>query len=200
MERRKVLAGAAAGAAGILSGSASAAMPRRPVLSHRISLRPSPGSERPSRRTLTRTYVENVVVPFFLTSIYEGERPALPMIDVTLSKENALPHDLWGLIYPDWQPTLEEGVTVFLQALDKRGDNNIESGSTCPRSRLISTGPCMAPKWSHSSTSCSLPEVRRHPFYAALSRLLLEYLLGPAPRGEGGRYPAASPHHRGKLQ
>jgi hypothetical protein len=36
-------------------------------------------------------YVEHVVVPFFLTSIYEGERPALPMIDVTLSKENALP-------------------------------------------------------------------------------------------------------------
>src|SRR6478752_7966111 len=52
-----------------------------------------------------RDYVEHAVVPFFLTSIYEGERPALPMIDVTLSKENALPSDLWGLIYKGWQPT-----------------------------------------------------------------------------------------------
>jgi hypothetical protein len=37
-------------------------------------------------------YVEHFVIPFFLTSIYEGERPALPMIDVTLSKENAFPY------------------------------------------------------------------------------------------------------------
>ena len=48
-----------------------------------------------------RTYVENVVVPFLLTSVYEGERPALPMIDVTLTKENALPRDLLGLVYKD---------------------------------------------------------------------------------------------------
>ena len=54
-----------------------------------------------------RDYVEHVVIPFFLTSIYEGERPALPMIDVTLSKENALPHDLLGLIYEDWKPAPE---------------------------------------------------------------------------------------------
>ena len=46
-------------------------------------------------------YVEKVVRPFFLTSFYEGERPMLPMIDVTLSKENALPFDLWGLITRD---------------------------------------------------------------------------------------------------
>jgi cytochrome P450 len=72
-----------------------------------------------------RTYVENVVVPFFLTSIYIGERPSLPMIDVTLSKENALPHDLWGLIYKDWTPTPGEGVTVFLQGLEKRGPDNL---------------------------------------------------------------------------
>ena len=33
--------------------------------------------------------------------------------------------DLLGLIYKDWRPTPEEGVTVFLQGLDKRGDNNL---------------------------------------------------------------------------
>src|SRR5271157_4502766 len=72
-----------------------------------------------------RDYVEHAVVPFFLESIYQGERPALPMIDVPLTKENALPSDLFGLIYKDWRPTPEEGVTVFLQGLEKRGDNNL---------------------------------------------------------------------------
>jgi hypothetical protein len=70
-------------------------------------------------------YVENAVIPFFLTSIYEGERPLLPMIGVEFSKENALPYDLWGLITRDWRPTPEEGVTVFLQGLDKRGPDNL---------------------------------------------------------------------------
>jgi cytochrome P450 len=70
-------------------------------------------------------YVEKAVIPFFLTSFYEGERPMLPMIDVNFSKENALPYDLWGLIYHDWRPTPEDGVTVFLQGLEKRGDNNL---------------------------------------------------------------------------
>ena len=42
-----------------------------------------------------RDYVENVVVPFFLTSLFEGERPMLPMIDINFSKQNALPFDLW---------------------------------------------------------------------------------------------------------
>ena len=70
-------------------------------------------------------YVEKAVIPFFLTSFYEGERPMLPMIDVNFSKENALPYDLWGLIYHDWRPTPEEGVTVFLQGLEKRGDKNL---------------------------------------------------------------------------
>ncbi|QXN65184.1 twin-arginine translocation signal domain-containing protein [Serratia fonticola] len=70
-------------------------------------------------------YVEKAVIPFFLTSFYEGEQPLLPMIDLNFSKENALPYDLWGLIYADWQPTPEEGVTVFLQGLEKRGENNL---------------------------------------------------------------------------
>ena len=78
-------------------------------------------------------YVEHAVIPFFLTSIYEGERPMLPMIDVNFSKENALPYDLLGLIYHDWKPTPEEGVTVFLQGLEKRGENNL-------RKRIYFTG------------------------------------------------------------
>jgi hypothetical protein len=72
-----------------------------------------------------RDYVEKAVIPFFLTSFYEDQRPMLPMIGVNFSKENALPYDLWGLITREWRPTPEEGVTVFLQGLEKRGPNNL---------------------------------------------------------------------------
>ena len=125
MRRRTVLAGAAASAAGFVSGAAfaadtPAASPVSPDLATALArFRASI----PAR--FDQTYVENAVIPFFLTSIYEGERPALPMIDATPTKENALPHDLWGLIYQDWKPSPEEGVTVFLQGLEKRGDNNL---------------------------------------------------------------------------
>jgi hypothetical protein len=69
-------------------------------------------------------YVDHVIIPHFLVSIYGGERPALPMIDVKLSKENALPYDLWGMLSESWKPNPEDGVTVFLQALEKRGPDN----------------------------------------------------------------------------
>ena len=48
----------------------------------------------------------------------------LPMIGVDLTKENALPNDLWGLLSETWQPAPEHGVTVFLQGLEKRGPDN----------------------------------------------------------------------------
>src|SRR4051812_34686788 len=47
-------------------------------------------------------YVENVILPHFLVSVYTGERPPLPMIGLNLTKENALPADLWGLISETW--------------------------------------------------------------------------------------------------
>ena len=46
------------------------------------------------------------------------------MIDVALTKENALPYDLWGLLSEAWRPAPEDGVTVFLQGLEKRGPDN----------------------------------------------------------------------------
>jgi hypothetical protein len=69
-------------------------------------------------------YVENVIVPHFLVGVYDGERPYLPMIGVELTKENALPYDLWGLLSETWKPAPEKGVTVFLQGLEKRGPHN----------------------------------------------------------------------------
>ena len=75
-------------------------------------------------RDFDPAYVENVIIPHFLVSVFAGERPMLPMIDVTLTKENALPNDLWGLLSKSWKPAPQDGVTVFLQGLEKRGPDN----------------------------------------------------------------------------
>ena len=69
-------------------------------------------------------YVKNVIGPHLLVRTYQGERPLLPMIDVKLSKENAMPDDLWGLISETWKPDAKNGVTLFLQGLENRGPNN----------------------------------------------------------------------------
>ena len=133
VERRTVLKGGAA-AVGMLGGGASASM----VAGVEQASADTPRSSLPDqiltavqrfRETIPpnfdHLYVEKVVIPFFLTSFYEGERPMLPVIDVNFSKENALPYDLWGLITRDWRPTPEDGVTVFLQGLQKRGPDNL---------------------------------------------------------------------------
>jgi cytochrome P450 len=123
MQRRTFLGVAAAGPAGLMFGDPSRAVQQgelptdvgRALAEFRKSI--------PS--TFDHDYVEHAVIPFFLTTVFEAERPALPMIDVTLTKENALPYDLWGLIYKQWKPTPDEGVTVFLQGLEHRGDHNL---------------------------------------------------------------------------
>jgi hypothetical protein len=127
VERRALLFGAAAVAAGALSTQASAA-PQEPDLSAALAkFRASIPSH------FDRDYVENVVVPFYLLGVFAGERPILPMIDLPLSKQNAIPSDLVGLLYEDWKPTPSEGVTVFLEGLENRGDNNL-------RKRIYFTG------------------------------------------------------------
>src|SRR6478735_9399765 len=119
IERRTLLLGAAALAAGGLSTQASAA-PQAPDLSAALAK---------FRATIpshfNRDYVDNAVVPFFLGSIFAGERPVLPMIDLPLTKQDAIPWDFWGMLYDDWKPTPSDGVTVFLEGLEKRGENNL---------------------------------------------------------------------------
>jgi len=132
VERRTLLKGGAA-AIGMLGGTSTAVVTCAEEASADTAQSPLPAqvlaAMRHFRETIPanfdREYVEKAVIPFFLTSFYEGERPMLPLIDVNFSKENALPYDLWGLITRDWRPTPEEGVTVFLQGLEKRGDNNL---------------------------------------------------------------------------
>jgi hypothetical protein len=70
-------------------------------------------------------YVEHVIKPFLRESFYRAETPSLPMIGEAFSKEYALPYDLWGLLYDDWEPSFEkDGLSVFILGLDKRGPDN----------------------------------------------------------------------------
>ena len=71
-------------------------------------------------------YIKYAILPSFLTSVYQGERLSLPMLDEEkFSKENALPYYLWGLLYDNWEPNQEEdGLSVFIQGYEKRGDHN----------------------------------------------------------------------------
>jgi cytochrome P450 len=126
MERRSFLLGGAAAAAGMVvqpAVSQSPPIPGQPI---------APGNIESAVARLRKqflaefdpAYVENVIVPHFLVSVYDGERLFLPMINVEFTKENALPYDLWGLLSETWKPAPEYGVTVFLQGLEKRGPHN----------------------------------------------------------------------------
>jgi hypothetical protein len=120
MDRRTMLKGGAiGGAVGLFSKASIAEIRGDDVAAAVERFRASIPSDFDSE------YVERAIIPYFLTSIYEGERPALPMIDITLTKENALPTDLWGLISESWRPAPQNGVTVFLQGLEKRGPHNL---------------------------------------------------------------------------
>ena len=48
--------------------------------------------------TFDSDYIDGAVVPYLLSGTYVGERPALPLIDLTLSKENAIPPHFWGVL------------------------------------------------------------------------------------------------------
>ena len=75
--------------------------------------------------TFDQDYVEGAVLPFFVSGIYEGERPSLPLIDLALSKEKAVPAHIWGMLYDGWAPNKEEdGLSVFLQGYEHRGPHN----------------------------------------------------------------------------
>ncbi|MDJ0591379.1 MAG: hypothetical protein QNJ72_15500 [Pleurocapsa sp. MO_226.B13] len=71
-------------------------------------------------------YIKYAILPSLVTSVYQGERLSLPMLDEEkFSKENALPYYLWGLLYDNWEPNQEEdGLSVFIQGYEKRGNHN----------------------------------------------------------------------------
>jgi hypothetical protein len=126
MERRTFLTGGAASVVGISTQPAAAQSP--PVPGQPLSPTDLQSTVARLRAQFLKefdpAYVENVIVPWFLVSIYAGEKLPLPMIGLKLTKENALPFDLWGLLSETWKPSPEDGVTVFLQGLEKRGPEN----------------------------------------------------------------------------
>ncbi|WP_406470173.1 hypothetical protein [Streptomyces sp. NBC_01615] len=74
--------------------------------------------------TFEPEYIDGAVVPFLLSRQITAERPALPMIDLALSKEAAAPPHFWGMLYDGWAPNPEEGLTVFIQGYEDRGADN----------------------------------------------------------------------------
>ena len=110
MERRKFLTGSAAAVVGASTSTSQAMYLAHDPAAVRQPLTPSDIAAAVARlrkqflAEFDPAYVENVIVPFFLISIYYGERLCFPMIDVKLTKENALPSDLWGLLSETWKP------------------------------------------------------------------------------------------------
>jgi hypothetical protein len=92
MRRRAFLAGGSAAAAGAAIRPArsqsppAAGQPLAPTDIESAVAR----LRKQFRAQFDPAYVENVIVPYFLVSTYQGERLALPMIDVKFTKENAL--------------------------------------------------------------------------------------------------------------
>jgi hypothetical protein len=69
-------------------------------------------------------YVQSVIAPHLRVRIYQGGRLPLPLIDPNLSKQNAMPDELWGLMSETWKPHAEDGAVLFLQGLEQRGPDN----------------------------------------------------------------------------
>lgn len=75
--------------------------------------------------TFEPEYISHAVRPYLLAGQTVGERPALPLIDLALSKEKAAPPHFWGMLYDGWAPNPEEeGVAVFIQGYENRGPHN----------------------------------------------------------------------------
>src|SRR5512143_85142 len=91
--------------------------------------------------TFDQDYIDGAVVPYLLSGTYVGERPALPLIDLSLSKENAIPPHLWGRLYDGWAPNPKEGVSVFIKATSSADRTTSGRRSTSPRPRRTSTPP-----------------------------------------------------------
>jgi hypothetical protein len=61
-----------------------------------------------------------------------------------------------GMLYEDWKPTPSDGVTVFLEGLENRGDNNLRKRIYFTGSRPTFTLRNIRPRLSTFSTSFSI--------------------------------------------
>src|SRR5215216_7339065 len=75
-------------------------------------------------------YVQGALKPFLLSGIYRGERPVLPMIDLALSKEAAIPAHIFGMLYESWEPNVEEGTSYSSKGMRIAGPTTSGRRST----------------------------------------------------------------------
>ena len=68
-----------------------------------------------------REYVNNAVVPRFSSEAsLPASEPILPMIDLPLTKQDAIPWDFWGHALRGLEADPSDGATVFLEGLENR--------------------------------------------------------------------------------
>jgi hypothetical protein len=101
-------------------------------------------------------YVQNVIAPHLRMRIYQGERLSLPLIDPSLSKQNAMPDDLWGLMSETWKLRAEDGVVLFLQGLERRGPDNRRKRIYMSAMTADLYGPMYASKIARSLIRCCM--------------------------------------------
>jgi cytochrome P450 len=83
------------------------------------------GAELARQPAFGSAYLRGAVEPFSRTLLFTGQPLSLPMIDLAFSKQAAIPPHLWGMLYEEWQPAMEEeGLSVFLQGYEQRGPEN----------------------------------------------------------------------------
>ena len=192
LERRTLLFGAAAVAAGALSA-------RRPLRLEAPDLSAALAKFRatiPSH--FDREYVENAVVPFFLGSIFR-RRASDPADDRPAAHETG--RDPLGLL---------GDALRRLEADPFRRRDRFSRGAREPRRQQSAQAHLFHRRQPRSLRSeipgqgrrlfrqASRSEACRQAVHAPLPRLLLGYLLGPASRREGRRGAASSPHDRGE--
>ena len=61
-------------------------------------------------------YIQNAVMAFVRTNLYAAQRPVSSHDRRNASKENALPYDLWGMLYDTGGQTRRRGLRSFCRA------------------------------------------------------------------------------------
>jgi hypothetical protein len=151
--------------------------------------------------TFDADYVAGAVAPFMLGGRFTGETPSLPMIDLALSKEKAVPAHLWGMLYDGWIPNPEEdGTSVFIRGYENRGPNNerkkIYMSATTPDLIATKYRDKILRFLSRFLADANAGKPLMHEYYSNYYDLYWDLHLGAT----GRRHPARGPAVRGQLQ
>jgi cytochrome P450 len=111
------------GLGGLLSGAAMPLVPWSGTAAAHTG--EAGGAANAGRGAFGTAYLRGAIEPFGRTMLFTGQPLSLPMIDLAFSKQAAIPPHIWGMLYEDWAPAMEEeGLSVFLQGYEFRGPEN----------------------------------------------------------------------------